>query len=348
MKEVLGRVLLSLFFLLFIVLSVLFFATGWENNEFNLLPQETKRAMLAKQPPFKIDVVYLWAGEGHSQENKRLRDNGELKHSLRSVYRFLPWINHIHIIMNPPKKVPSWFQEDRYQQYVTLWDHNDLKNDGIPFNLPSKNSTNLETLIANIPGLTEHFIYMNDDFFITSELPYLSFFTEQGEAKIPHFYRFNRLKQLKSTKHKFPMPRQSSYPFTHTPMALRKSDFLATIEKYKEWVELNRKEPTRNHLGCDVCKLEGFNVCPCFLIYIPVQHRMYKRGTGVPDSNRKQRLRSLSYIENSTAFMLRKLKPGTRFAPDYTCINDHGPARFRGEIKKQLARMFPVKTPYEK
>ena len=36
---------------------------------------------------------------------------------------FLPWVNHIYILMNPPKKYPSWMKKCNY---ITIIDHNDV------------------------------------------------------------------------------------------------------------------------------------------------------------------------------------------------------------------------------
>ena len=67
---------------------------------------------LTPTPPFKIDIVYTWAGENHNKNNERLSDNNELKYSLRSVMKYAPWVNKIYILMNPPKKKPSWFNKN--------------------------------------------------------------------------------------------------------------------------------------------------------------------------------------------------------------------------------------------
>ena len=66
----------------------------------------------------KIDIVYLWVDGSDkkwlAEKNKwlkklfnitntntdaeRYRDNGELKYSLRSIEKYIPWVNHIYII----------------------------------------------------------------------------------------------------------------------------------------------------------------------------------------------------------------------------------------------------------
>ena len=66
-----------------------------------------------EKPPFSIDIVYTWAGEKKDSTDKRQADHNELKYSLRSVNMHMPWVNHIYIFMNSPKKMPSWMRENK-------------------------------------------------------------------------------------------------------------------------------------------------------------------------------------------------------------------------------------------
>lgn len=92
---------------------------------------------------------------------ERFRDQFQmLKFSLRSVEKHLPWINRIYIVTNSPQ-IPDWLDtmNDRVQ-VVHL-------EDFIPAQyLPSFSSNAIESFLHLLPGLSEHFIYMNDDFFI--------------------------------------------------------------------------------------------------------------------------------------------------------------------------------------
>ena len=125
-------------------------------------------------PPFKIDVVYTWAGENKNLKNPRLSFNDELKYSIRSVFKYAPWINKIYILMNPPKEKPSWFNEN-YKDRIVILDHTDTFEKE---NLPCTNSNSIETTLINIPNLSEHFIYFNDDVFLGNKVEYTDFFNE--------------------------------------------------------------------------------------------------------------------------------------------------------------------------
>ena len=50
--------------------------------------------------------------------------------------------------------------------------------------MPSTNSNSIETTIINIEGLSEHFIYFNDDFYLGNYISYLDFFNEDGSKVI--------------------------------------------------------------------------------------------------------------------------------------------------------------------
>ena len=125
---------------------------------------------------FPIDLVYTWvngndpiwrakkdkflgkAGILHkdAKTNARFRDNDELKYSLRSVQNFAPWINHIFIITDG--QTPSWLNTKHPK--ISIIDHKQI----MPKNaLPTFNSYAIESHLDNIPNLSEHFLYSNDD-----------------------------------------------------------------------------------------------------------------------------------------------------------------------------------------
>lgn len=138
-----------------------------------------------------IDIVYLWCDgndpsflreknlalknwgcPSSDSETGRMRyeDNDELKYSLRSVFTYLPWINHIFIISN--KQTPSWLQEN---PQISIIDHSDI----IPSELlPTFNSITIEMYIDQIPNLSEKFLLFNDDTFVNAHLPETFFFNK--------------------------------------------------------------------------------------------------------------------------------------------------------------------------
>ena len=151
--------------------------------------------------PEKIDIVYLWVDDTdkkwRAQKDKwleiikgekpvyadaaceaRWRDNGEFLYSLRSVEKFAPWVNHIYIITGF-NQVPKWVNTKHPK--ITLVPHEQI----IPADaLPTFNATAIEMCIPNIPGLSEHFLLMNDDIFFNRALTPDFFYDKRGRARV--------------------------------------------------------------------------------------------------------------------------------------------------------------------
>lgn len=90
---------------------------------------------------------------------ERFRDYGFLKFWFRGVEKFAPWVNKIHFVTCGQK--PVWLNTDNPK--LNLVDHKDI----IPADfLPTFNSGVIERYIHKISGLTDHFVYFNDDFYI--------------------------------------------------------------------------------------------------------------------------------------------------------------------------------------
>ena len=149
---------------------------------------------------FPVDVVYTWVdgsdskwlekkkrtleeyADHHASEEVsgagRFRNNDELKYSVRSVMRFAPWIRKMFIVTDD--QVPAWL--DASNPKVEIVDHKDIfdsKDD-----LPSFNSQAIEMRLHHIAGLSERFLYFNDDFFLGRPTSVGDFFHESGMGKL--------------------------------------------------------------------------------------------------------------------------------------------------------------------
>ena len=93
----------------------------------------------------------------------RFRDYGFLKYWFRGVEKFAPWVRKIHFVTSGQK--PDWLDENNPK--IHLVSHKDF----IPAEfLPTYNSVVIERYMYRIPGLAEHFVYFNDDFFIINNI----------------------------------------------------------------------------------------------------------------------------------------------------------------------------------
>ena len=135
---------------------------------------------------FPIDIVYTWVNhadkgwqqliapyrEGENNMKCQYFNSDELKYSMRSVYQHAPWVRKIFVLTNCAP--PAWLKPSEKIVWV---DHADVFH---PDHLPCFNSHVIASYLGNIPGLSEHFIYFNDDAFIGRKLDPNFFFTSNG------------------------------------------------------------------------------------------------------------------------------------------------------------------------
>lgn len=107
--------------------------------------------------------------EKNGVSKARFRDYGFLRYWFRGVEKFAPWVRTIHLVTSGQK--PEWLDTDNPK--IHLVDHKDF----IPAEfLPTYNSVVIERYMYRIPGLAEHFVYFNDDFFIINNIAKERFF----------------------------------------------------------------------------------------------------------------------------------------------------------------------------
>ena len=125
-----------------------------------------------------------YAGERGNTKNgvskARFRDYGFLKYWFRGVEKFAPWVRKIHFVTSGQK--PAWLDADNPK--INLVDHKDF----IPAEfLPTYNSVVIERYMYRIPGLAEHFVYFNDDFYLINHVSPERFFRNQLPCDIAVF-----------------------------------------------------------------------------------------------------------------------------------------------------------------
>ncbi|HHH0298149.1 TPA: stealth conserved region 3 domain-containing protein, partial [Yersinia enterocolitica] len=114
---------------------------------------------------------------GRAFSDERFRNRDELLYSLRSLELYAPFVRNIYIVTCG--HYPEWLNE--LSDKIKLIKHEDIytnKND-----LPTFNSSGIETQLHHIPGLSEHFLYLNDDFMFASFCTPDDFFYPNGILK---------------------------------------------------------------------------------------------------------------------------------------------------------------------
>ncbi|EHL29331.1 Stealth CR1 domain-containing protein [Legionella drancourtii] len=122
-------------------------------------------------------------------EPTRIHQRNEIHYCLHALRRFAPWIRTIYIITNQqiPPTVTA-LQGTEFGNKIKIIDQNELL---LKFDTrsPVFNSLSVEWLIWHIKGLSNRFLYLNDDFFIIRDVTPADFFRNdrivlRGEWKI--------------------------------------------------------------------------------------------------------------------------------------------------------------------
>jgi len=145
----------------------------------------SKTNFLNGKPLRLFPATYVWKPVSLSIDNtnqdfssNRFADNDELKYSLRSVEKFVPWVRKVFIVTNG--QIPSWL--DIHHPRIKLVTHEEIFVN--KSHLPTFSSPAIESHIHRIPGLSKKFIYMNDDVFFGAPVWPDDFFTHSQGHKI--------------------------------------------------------------------------------------------------------------------------------------------------------------------
>ena len=110
-------------------------------------------------------------------DSEKLRDaaHDELKYAIRSVERNAPWIRSIIVAVDDCQTVPDWVTEGHPKVRIVR------PREFIPEEyLPSFNSLVIEFYLHRIPGLSEHYLYGNDDNFLYQPIELSDCFADDG------------------------------------------------------------------------------------------------------------------------------------------------------------------------
>ena len=129
-----------------------------------------------------------------SNASARFRDMGTLKYVLRAIGANCPWYNKIYLITEG--HYPDWLEINHDK--IVLVTHKELYFDKT--HLPVFSSSSIEMNLANIEGLSDKFVYLNDDMIIMRRINQERFFVGgmpvdfMSHGWIPRGKIFERLK----------------------------------------------------------------------------------------------------------------------------------------------------------
>ncbi|GHF79464.1 hypothetical protein GCM10018790_66690 [Kitasatospora xanthocidica] len=173
--------------------------------------------------------------------DQRFRNRDELRYCLRALAAHAPWIRHIHLVTDD--QVPHWLDTD--QPGLSVVPHRELfagTDAG-----PVFNSHAIESRLHLVPGLSEHFLYVNDDVFLGRTLVPEDFFLGNG---LPRCFPDSRIvppgaaaaddsvyvAALKNTRATLAAAVGKTYPRTlkHSPHPLRRSVLAESAERFAD------------------------------------------------------------------------------------------------------------------
>jgi Stealth protein CR2, conserved region 2/Stealth protein CR3, conserved region 3/Stealth protein CR4, conserved region 4 len=211
---------------------------------------------------YPVDAVILWAdgsdlawharraaaAEQHdglhrdAVDESRFRDFGELRYALRSLDLYAPWLRRVFLVTDGQR--PDWLAAD--QDRVVVVDHSEVF--GAAGVLPTFNSHAISARMHHVPGLAEHFLYLNDDVFFGRPVMPEQWFDSEG---FPLFHATqNRVpgpsvsdaappimaRRLVADLVERDFGRRPHQVFQHGPHPLRRSTLLELEQRYPELV----------------------------------------------------------------------------------------------------------------
>ena len=154
-----------------------------------LRPQAPPHLLSLTEP---VDIVYTWVDDADPAWQRRrdgvgpaatlssdalhagrTRNRDELRYSLRSLTMYASWYRRIWLVTDG--QVPTWLADD---PRLTVVSHHEIFTD--PAVLPTFNSHAIESQLHHIEGLSEHFLYLNDDVFFGRPVRPELFFAAPG------------------------------------------------------------------------------------------------------------------------------------------------------------------------
>lgn len=319
----------------------------------------------------KIDLVYLWCDgnatlwiakknrfltqekqvELNAANDCRFIDNEELRYSLRSVEMYAPWVNRIFIITDA--QTPHWL--DTTHPKIKIIDHRELFT---PEQLPLFNSVAIEQRIAHIQGLSEHFIYANDDMMFANPTSPSYFFTPKGQPifrlvkvtkkqylEIKNDFFFSTIiSGIDAIKQDFGRDFEALLP-SHQIDAYQKSSILQCLEQYKAWSlktishRFRHGSDMQRHLfslfaiATGQMKLETYGAWRFRFINLLLKLKLIKH-------------RPFLHVELSDTQIMNDLK---KYKPHLICFNDTEAStnEDRQRLKELLPQLYPNPSSFE-
>lgn len=314
---------------------------------------------------FPVDVVYTWVdgrdpawnqarldrlagltGTATTRESSgqaRFVSRDELRYSFRSIHLFAPWVRKIHLVT--AGQVPGWL--DLSHPQVAVVEHAEILP---PEALPTFNSHAIESALHRLPDLAEHFVYLNDDFFLGRPLGPEAFFSPAGLAAVwfsPNTVGLDGTTDaapyLKAAWNNRRLLQQTfgavvTDNLAHAPYPHRRSVLEEIERRFPAEVAGTGRSPFRS--DTDLSMLSSF-----------AQHYALLTGRAYAAQHPDQSERA--YINISNSDLEWQLDKVLERHQDFLCLADHhdhalDQERLDRTLTEFMAAYFPVAAPWER
>ena len=186
---------------------------------------------------------------GSMNSDARYQQFGEIYYAIHSLRKYAPWVRHVYLLTD--EQTPDWLTRDKQNALgVIMVDHKEVFH-GFEKALPTFNSRSIESMLNNIPGLSDRFLYLNDDIVLVAPTTPEDFFYNDGLVVRGRLrFRFKLLDKICRYWERYCHGREGqrdayvgrlapdvSVPFRwsyfelgHAPHALYKSDFDKVVD----------------------------------------------------------------------------------------------------------------------
>lgn len=324
------------------------------------------------EPP--IDLVYCWCdladpvfrAEKEACARKlgmnlneaansdcRYVSNDELRYSLRSVAKFAPWINTVFLVLHDRNSPPAWLNVNAPRLRIVY--HSDFMPQSC---LPTFNSGSIEYGIARIPGLSEHFLFSNDDMFFSAHVSPDFFYGKDGYPIFRYMDSTIDVDSCSSSSY-YLIRLANAYRFIRDNVGIRadlakafgrlphhnvdaylKSDILAFLDKFPDAVSKTMHQRFRHPAQLQRTAFSAYALAIGHGHFRRTKRPWYETMLGMPH-------RDSYYIPLERKSIERDM---ARIRPKLFCMNDNDKATDADRMagRNFLEKMFPDPSSFEK
>ena len=284
------------------------------------------------------ELYKQFAPEGIREDSngkQRFRKNNLFIYWFRGLDLYAPWIDSVFLLVQSKSQVPSWLLNTDRIKIIT---HDQF----IPMEyLPVFSSQSIEMFLHRIPGLSEKFIYSNDDIYFIGPVLLEDYFTEDGVK--------TEFTVITGVSEPMPLWKQAIINSgllvnkEETEKLISQNKYLKPLHVNRPYLKSKLKEVYNTHEEDILLSITKFREKQNFTVYI---YDFYMRNIGLTTVKSYKHVHfsnktSIAYIANHMANpQINKVM----------CLNDVQEEinkEWNYEIQKKFKDKYPNKSKYE-